>query len=216
MLYWNTVTDLLRQTLLTLMQAPIFADFRLVGGTALSLYLGHRMSVDIDLFTDGDHGSIDFEAVDQYLLAAFPFVQGDIGGLPGFGRSYLIGNSLEDHIKLDVYYSQEKFIWAMIEYDGVRLASVEDIIAMKVDVISRGGRKKDFWDLHELIGKHDVSQMLALHRERHPYVHNETQIIANLENFERADEDFDPICLRGKYWEFIKDDIIEAVKHYRS
>jgi hypothetical protein len=104
----------------------------------------------------------------------------------------------------------------MIEYDGVRLASVEDIIAMKVNVISRGGRKKDFWDLHELIGKHDVSQMLALHRERHPYVHNETQIIANLENFERADEDFDPICLRGKYWEFIKDDIIEAVRHYRS
>src|SRR5690606_13909421 len=104
------------------------------------------------------------EAVDQYLLAAFPFVQGDIGGLFGFGRSYLIGDSLEDHIKLDVYYSQEKFIWAMIEYDGVRLASVEDIIAMKVDVISRGGRKKDFWDLHELIGKHDVSQMLALHR----------------------------------------------------
>jgi hypothetical protein len=107
MLYWNTVTDLLRQILTTLTQAPIFADFRLVGGTALSMHLGHRMSVDIDLFTDGDHGSIDFEAVDQYLLAAFPFVQGDIAGLPGFGRSYLIGNSLEDHIKLDVYYSQE-------------------------------------------------------------------------------------------------------------
>lgn len=56
----------------------------------------------------------------------------------------------------------------MVEYDGVRLASVEDIIAMKVDAISRGGRKKDFWDLHELMEKYDLSQMLALHRERPP------------------------------------------------
>ncbi|WP_134091900.1 nucleotidyl transferase AbiEii/AbiGii toxin family protein [Olivibacter sp. XZL3] len=212
MLYWNTVNDLLRQTLLTLMQAPILADFRLVGGTALSLHLGHRMSVDIDLFTDGNHGSVDFEAVDQYLLAAFPFVQGDIGGLPGFGRSYLIGNSPEDHIKLDVYYSQEKFIWPLVELEGVRLASLEDIIAMKVDVVSRGGRKKDFWDIHELMGKYLLSQMLLFHEERHPYVHDRNQIISNFENFKRADEDFDPICLRGKYWEFIKDDIIEAVR----
>lgn len=216
MLYWNTVDDFLHQTLLTLMQAPIFADFRLVGGTALSLHLGHRMSVDIDLFTDADHGSGDFEAVDQYLLDTFPFVQGDIGGLPGFGRAYLIGNSLKEHIKLDVYYSQEKFIRPIVKHDDVRLASLEEIIAMKVDVISRSGRKKDFWDLHELMEQYDLPQMLALHEERHPYVHDKAQIIANFENFESADQDFDPICLRGKYWEFIKDDMIEAARDYRN
>lgn len=216
MLYWNTVGDLLRQALLSLMQVPIFADFRLVGGTALSLHLGHRMSVDIDLFTDADHGSVDFDAVDQHLLNTFPFVQGDIGGLPGFGRAYLIGNSLEDHIKLDVYYSREKFIRPTIERNDIRLASTEEIIAMKVDVISRSGRKKDFWDLHELMERYNLSQMLALHEERHPYTHDKIQIISNFENFERADQDFDPICLRGKYWEFIKDDMIEAVKQYRG
>lgn len=61
MLYWNTVSDILRQSLLILMQAPLFTGFRLVGGTALSLHLGHRMSVDIDLFIDGDHGSSTFD-----------------------------------------------------------------------------------------------------------------------------------------------------------
>jgi hypothetical protein len=46
--------------LANLMIADVFADFRLVGGTALSLHRGHRMSVDIDLFTDADYGSVDF------------------------------------------------------------------------------------------------------------------------------------------------------------
>jgi len=126
----------------------------------------------------------------------------------------LIGNSIEDHIKLDVYYSQEKFIRPTVESDDIRLASIEENIAMKVDVISRNGRKKDFWDLHELMERYNLSQMLTLHEERHPYAHYKSQIISNFEKFESADQDFDPICLRGKYWEFIKDDMIEAVKEY--
>lgn len=40
-------------------------DFRLVGGTALSLQLGHRMSVDIDLFTDAPYRSVDFTAIEK-------------------------------------------------------------------------------------------------------------------------------------------------------
>ena len=49
-----------------LMAAEAFAAFRLVGGTALSLYRGHRMSIDIDLFTDAEYDSVDFEAIDTY------------------------------------------------------------------------------------------------------------------------------------------------------
>lgn len=85
---------------------------------------------------------------------------------------------------------------------------------MKVGVISRNGRKKDFWDLHELMERYNLSQMFTLHEKRHPYSHDDTQIISNLENFERADQDFDLICLNGKYCEFIKDNMIEAVKQY--
>ncbi|RLJ79767.1 nucleotidyl transferase AbiEii/AbiGii toxin family protein [Pedobacter alluvionis] len=55
-MYWNTVNQLLKNTLLELIQAPELAEFRLVGGTALSLYLGHRLSVDIELFTDAKYG----------------------------------------------------------------------------------------------------------------------------------------------------------------
>ncbi len=47
-LYYHTVSHLLLESLKKLMAEPVFNEFRLVGGTALSLQLGHRTSVDID------------------------------------------------------------------------------------------------------------------------------------------------------------------------
>jgi len=58
MLFWNTVSVELKEVLIILMNASELSPFQLVGGTALSLHLGHRMSVDIDLFTDAPYGSI--------------------------------------------------------------------------------------------------------------------------------------------------------------
>lgn len=216
MLYWNTVNPLLHQSLQTLMQSELFTGFRLVGGTALSLHLGHRMSIDIDLFTDKPYGTVDFNAIDDYLQNTFLYVDGDFGELPAFGKSYLIGESVENHVKLDVYYSTESFMKPAVEEEGIRLADIEDIIAMKIDVVLRGGRKKDFWDLHELIDGYDLAKMLALHKQRHPYTHDEQQIINNFTNFDKADEDLNPVCIRGKYWEFIKDDFVEATRGYTN
>ena len=123
---------------------------------------------------------------------------------------HIAGNSPEDAVKLDFYYT-EPFIHAPIISDGVRMARLEDIIAMKIDVVQRTARKKDFWDLHELLDKYSPEQMIALHKQRYPYTHDEPLIRTHFIDFSSADEDFDPICLRGKYWEIIKSDIIEAL-----
>lgn len=210
MLYYNTVNDLLRDTLLTLMKADVFSTFRLVGGTALSLHLGHRESVDIDLFSDVPYGILDFELIDNYLKDTFSYVDHLSNIAPAMGKSYTIGNDKNNSVKLDVFYS-DPFIQELIEEDEIRLASIEEIIAMKIDVIQRGGRKKDFWDLHELLDKYSISQMVALHEERYPFSHDEKTILMNLINFENADNDFDPVCLKGKYWEFIKADFEEVI-----
>ena len=53
-MYWNTVSEPLREILLELSSNHSFEKFTLVGGTALSLQIGHRQSEDIDLFTDED------------------------------------------------------------------------------------------------------------------------------------------------------------------
>ncbi len=135
----------------TLMAAKEFDVFRLVGGTALGLYRGHRESVDIDLFSDAPYDSIDFAAIDAFLYKTFSYVDTNEYKVVGMGKSYYIGKNKDDCVKLDLFYT-DRFIQKIILIDGIRLATVEEIIAMKIDVISRGGRKKDFWDIHELKG----------------------------------------------------------------
>jgi len=207
MLYWKTVTDALKEALIKLMQAQELQEFRLVGGTALSLYWGHRMSVDIDLFTDAPYGNIDFDAIEHFLKNNFGYVQGDFGGNAGLGKSYLIGADEEFTIKLDVYYSMDPFFQPLNNIEGVRLATIEEIIAMKVDVIQRCGRKKDFWDLHEAFNQYNFNQMIALHKQRFEWTHDEKLIRKNFTDFTIAEDDFDPICLKNKEWLFIKEDI---------
>ncbi|WP_240409063.1 nucleotidyl transferase AbiEii/AbiGii toxin family protein [Flavobacterium psychrotrophum] len=74
-MYWNTVKRLLQQVLLQLMELPELHPFRLVGGTALSLQHDHRISVDIDLFTDADYGSINFDSIEQTLSRLFKYLE---------------------------------------------------------------------------------------------------------------------------------------------
>ena len=112
---------------------------------------------------------------------------------------------------MDLFYT-DKFIQDIIQIDGIRLATFEEIIAMKIDVISRGGRIKDFSDIHELKDDYSIKEMLALHKQRNPYTHDGDQIRRNITNFENADNDFDPICLKGKLWEIIKFDMIDFAK----
>ena len=195
-----------------LMQAKEFEAFRLVGGTALSLQRGHRLSVDIDLFTDAIYGSIDFVAITSFLRNNYSYVDTSDDSNIGFGKSYFVGDDGENCIKLDIFYSTENFIDPVVIIDGIRMASVEDIIAMKIDVVSRGGRKKDFWDIHELMNDYSIIHMLALHEQRHPYIHDKGLIKANFTKFENADLDFDPVCLKGKAWEVIKLDMLDFVK----
>lgn len=214
MMYYNTVNDLLKNTLITLIESSVFESFRLVGGTALSLQLGHRLSVDIDLFSDAPYGSIDFKAIDEFIEKTFPYHHHFSNLDPAMGKSYSVGTDKDNVVKLDVFYT-DTFIQPPLIADGIRMAATEEIIAMKIDVVQRIGRKKDFWDLHELLQKYNLSTMLSLHQKRYPYTHDEELIVNNFINFELADDDFDPICLRGKYWEFIKEDIVDAVKAYK-
>ena len=208
-LYYNTTNQQLSGILKTLMAAKEFNVFRLVGGTALSLHRGHRVSVDIDLFSDAPYDSIDFGAIDAFLRKTFSYVDTNEYKVIGPGKSYYIGNSKEDCVKLDLFYTDE-FIQETILIDGI--TSVEEIIAMKIDVISRDGRKKDFWDIHELMDDYSIEKMLALHKQRYPYTHDQMQIKSSFSNFENADDDFVPICLKGKHWEIIKLDMIDFAK----
>ena len=208
-LYWHTVTPLLKEILILLMQSSVFDEFRLVGGTALSLQRGHRISIDIDLFTDAEYSSIDFDKIETFLKSTFPYCQ--TSNLPvGMGTSYFIGKDKDNAVKLDLYYV-DKFICDILHVEGVRIAQLEDIVAMKLDVIQYTGRKKDFWDIHELMDTYSFKEMLAFHQKRYPYTHDAKLIRKNILHCANASDDFNPICLRNKNWDFVVLDLIDFV-----
>ena len=206
-LYWNTVKPLLKDILEDLMNEKTFEPFMLVGGTSLSLQLGHRISVDIDLFTDFEYGSIDFKTIREFLEHKYPYCSSRNLENVALGTYFEVGNSKDDFVKIDLYYTDE-FIEPPIIIENIRMATTNEIIAMKLDVILRGGRKKDFWDLHYFIDKINIDTMISLFQKRYPY-DDYTKIREQFTNFEIADTDFEPICLLDKNWEIIKLDFIE-------
>ena len=72
-LHYETVSPLLKETLQKLVNSPIFKDFTLIGGTCLSLQLGHRRSIDIDLFTDIDYGTMNTKEMKEFIQRSFPY-----------------------------------------------------------------------------------------------------------------------------------------------
>ena len=214
-LQFQTVKPILRSTLEHIMTIEEFAPFRLVGGTSLSLRYGHRMSDDIDLFTDAEYGTLDFYKLQDILRREFPYCYGDCGTIVSFGVSYLVGNSKEDCVKLDLFYT-DPFIRPMELQGDIRIASVDDIVAMKMDVLPRGGRKKDFWDLHLLHNHYTIEQMLSLYEERYPYGSTREECIKGLTDFTFADSDPAPICLQNKVWQLIKLDFTEWVANLKK
>jgi predicted nucleotidyltransferase component of viral defense system len=209
-LYWNTVKPRLQEVLQDIIYEPIFMPFRLVGGTALSLQLGHRMSEDIDLFTAAEYGSIDYKAIREFLENKYPFCVSRSLDNVSFGTNFVVGNSITDCVKLDLYYTDE-FIEKPIIINNIRMATINEIIAMKLEVILQGGRKKDFWDLHYFMDKMNLDDMISLYEKRYPYIDGINDNKKQLLNFDKADNDFEPICLLGKNWEIIKMDFYEFV-----
>ena len=125
-LHKNTVSDNLWVSLNKLMKIEELKSFRLVGGTSLSLQIGHRMSVDIDLFTDAPYDSIDFDRIDEVICSTFPTVEMGYGGNNSMGKSYFVGTSKEDLVKLDIFYT-DSFVFPLLIEQGIRFARLEEI-----------------------------------------------------------------------------------------
>jgi predicted nucleotidyltransferase component of viral defense system len=210
-LHKETVSDTLWESLDKLMNLSKLKDFRIVGGTSLSLQLGHRISVDIDLFTDVEYGSVDFKSIEDDLSEVFPYFEVPLIGKVALGKTYFMGDDEENALKLDLFYTDE-FAFPLKKFDNIRFSSIEEVAAMKLEIIANNGRKKDFWDIHELLKIYSINQLIEFYSIRNPYGFGRENLLHQLVDFSKADQDLEPNCLKGKIWEFIKIDIEEAVQ----
>lgn len=211
-LYYNTVSANLLNVLNKLMANKAFDHFRLVGGTALAMQLGHRISVDIDLFTDMNYGTIDLSAIANALKREFPHVEGLEklkSSAPGY--TLYVGDNESDSIKVDLFYT-ETFLYPPVVDGIIRIADLRDIAAMKILAISNATRAKDFWDIHEMMNKYTLDEMINIALKRFPYGFERADIVTKLASITTELDEPDIISLKGNYWEFVVEDILEEAR----
>lgn len=137
---------------------PVLRSTRLVGGTALSLQIGHRKSDDLDLFSVEP---LDGMVVQQVLVDKYGFVPSviDQNTLAGFIQG----------VKIDVIYHPFPWLDNAIEEDGLRIATKKDIAAMKMHaIINSGKRPKDFVDIAFLSMYFSYNDIKRLLLRRYP------------------------------------------------
>ena len=157
MLHTETVAPATLELLKRLMSNEKLEGFMLVGGTSLALQLGHRISVDLDLFCDTDFDENRLRESlerDYHLETDFidrATVKGEIEG-----------------VKIDCIAHCYPWIGQPRVEEGIRLASLQDICAMKLNAIAGNGtRIKDFIDVAYLSSRFTLSQMLGFYEEKY-------------------------------------------------
>lgn len=179
-----------------------FKNLRLVGGTALSLMLGHRESVDLDLF--GSH-NLDVNQLLQVVSDA-----GIEVSLQYDTKSIMCCYC--NGVKVDfVKYDFVKWLKEPLIIDDIRLASLEDIAAMKLNAVTGRGTKKDFIDLYFLMRKFTLDQMLRLFVEKYPKI-APILLAKSMTYFIEADQTITPRMFEEVSWEEVKAYIVKQVE----
>lgn len=205
MLHTETVAEPTLELLKRLMALPELAPFSLVGGTNLALRLGHRISVDIDLFTTV---SFDLAEIKDTITDAFP------NALELSARNQTLLYQING-VKTDLIRHQYLEISAVENIDGIRLASLPDIIAMKLGAVAGRGAKKDFWDIHVLLEQFSVKEMIDYYAQKYP-LSDPGQVVRSLVYFEDADRQQDPIDLLKVTWPEVKANLRDHIRNYTS
>ncbi len=203
MLQATTVEKRTLELLKQLQSQSELSDFHLAGGTALALYLGHRKSIDLDLFTPYP---FDTTRLEHSLVTKFGF-QGD----------YSEQNTLKgriDGVKIDCITHPYPLLQNPLEEEGLRLYSQPDIIAMKLSAIAdNGSRLKDFIDIAYLSTQYSFQEMLGFYVQKFP-TSSPLRPLKGITYFDDIDHEETVVMLESTYsWQKITDRLQAMTAH---
>lgn len=203
MLSFQTVESNTLELLKQLQAFPVLKETRLVGGTALALQYGHRMSVDLDLF--GHIQSTPDQIIDTLRC---------VGEIEILNKTSHIIQMVIKGIKVDVVnYEWYDWIDDPVCEDGVVLASPKDIAALKVNAIVGRGTKKDFIDLFVLLQHYTMTEIMTYYKQKYPD-YSEYRAVLSMTYFADAEQQSMPKMFIEDTWETIKKYIINEIKTY--
>lgn len=170
------------------------------GGTALAIYLGHRVSVDLDWFIENplpDPLIFAQELKDHGIpLVVSQVERGTLhGSVNGINVSFL-----EYRYPLLAPANH----WP--EFNCL-LASPDDIACMKLSAIAQRGSKKDFIDLYAILNTgNNLGELLDLYKKRYE-VEDIGHVLYGLAYFDDADREKTPKMLWNVEWDSIKSSV---------
>lgn len=199
MLSYKTIESNTLELLKRITALPVMSGMRLVGGTALALQYGHRKSVDLDFF-----GSLnaDDEVLREQLRTC--------GTLKIHSESKNIKLYFINGIKVDIVNYSYQWIEDAVKEEGLILASVKDIAAMKIAAIEGRGTKKDFIDINELLNHFSLSDILGFYKRKYEES-SSFRALLSLSYFEDAELQPMPQMFTDIEWESVKDNIKKVI-----
>jgi hypothetical protein len=187
MLQTQTVDPSTLELIRSLQSRDYLKGFNLVGGTALALYLGHRKSIDIDLFSN-----FDFDVASKIDL-----IQQDYS-LQIYQSSHNTIKGSIENINVDIIAHKYPLLNEPEETDGIRLLSEPDIVAMKLNAIAVSGqRSKDFIDIFFILenDRYIIADILKFYQTKYKQ-QGEMHVLKSLIYFDDVDLSDWPVLLK--------------------
>lgn len=205
MLHKETINKDLTEVLQTLTMIPELESFRLVGGTAVALHIGHRVSIDIDFFSND---KVNKTQVVARLNSYFP-------GITAFVGTDNIRTSIKG-VRLELYDDWHMpFKTDPISTDGIRLATLNDIAAFKLETITERREKKDYIDLYFIFKQLGDINALNDFKNYNPHISMKSILFALGEVDEaQKNKSVMPEMLIPVSWEEIKRSMLGAARTY--
>lgn len=185
-----------RQLFASMGAEPAFSAFYLAGGTGLALQLGHRVSLDLDLFTER---AWRWDVVAP-VLARWGDVAIDLQDAESFVGT--VGG-----VRVSLFHYQYLLLEAPVQGEyGLPIASLTDIGCMKLVAASQRGSRKDFVDLYflGLAGISAIDLLDALGRKAPGMRYNPIHIARSLAYFDDAEAEPEPRMLMTCEWAEVK------------
>jgi predicted nucleotidyltransferase component of viral defense system len=198
MLHYNTIEKPTLELLRQLQNAKIFNQLRLVGGTSLALQIGHRISVDLDLFGTLNEDIIDINSSLQ-----------QIGQVTQLKNSKNINIYILNGVKLDLVNYPYPWLEETVQHNGLRLAHKNDIAAMKIAAITGRGTKKDFIDIYFLLEDMPLEKIMKFYQKKFKDG-SLFMALKSLIYFDDAEEDEMPNMLIPVSWNDVMNTILLA------
>ena len=192
-MFQNGLSKSTYQNLELLAKLPELKNFYLAGGTACALHFGHRLSFDLDFFTETEF--------DQSNLADV------INKLGKFSIEQIVKDTLLGKLnkeKISFFYYRYPLLKPTILWKGVNIVSIYDLIGMKIEAISGRGKKRDFIDLFFLTKHISLEKALKIYDKKYKALSNNLRHLLNsLVYFNDADQDEMPKMIKKVPWEIM-------------